>query len=378
VLALVATLAFTAGVDRWGRELISRESSVQDLVLSVHDTIDRDGRTVLLHHAPTFTLDDWREAKGIPYVVDAVLTASDRVPIRGPKRTRDVLVTASTANLPDFSEVDVEIGRYFTDAELTREIPVVVIGYRLAEELAAPRNVEWLINKDVRVGDHIRRVVGILAPRPEEVDLTAFIPVTRKAGMPAMATVAPRSVLRLKAARVEDVAAARVATLDWIARRFARDREAIDLRIGLERLERTEQAMLLTRLIFGLLVGLLLAVGGIGIMNIQLAAVAERTREIGIRKSLGARNRDVLVHFLTESLVIAGLGAVLGAACGGALAIGATAVFRQATGAGITPIFTSTTVGWVLAAALAVGIGFGTYPARLASRLTPIEAIQRD
>jgi putative ABC transport system permease protein len=185
-------------------------------------------------------------------------------------------------------------------------------------------------------------------------------------------------VLRLKAASVERVPEARDAAVDWIAQRFPGQREAIEVMVGLERLHNTEQGMLLTKLILGLLVALILAVGGIGIMNVLLASIAERTREIGIRKAVGARRRDVLLHFLAESLTIATLGSALGAVLGVAVALGATAVFRHLTGAPIAPVFTLTTFALVVLSALVVGVVFGTYPARVAAGLTPVEAIQRE
>jgi putative ABC transport system permease protein len=143
-------------------------------------------------------------------------------------------------------------------------------------------------------------------------------------------------VLRLKATSVEHVPEARDATIDWIAQRFPGQRQAIEV------------------------------------------SVAERTREIGIRKAVGARPRDVLLHFLAESLAISTLGSLVGALLGAVVAIGSTAIFRELTGAGIFPVFTIDTLGWVVLSAAVVGVAFGTYPARLAARLTPVEAIQRE
>jgi putative ABC transport system permease protein len=185
-------------------------------------------------------------------------------------------------------------------------------------------------------------------------------------------------VLRVKATSVESVPAARDALLDWMAERFPTDRAKLDLSVGLERLENTKQAILLTKLIFGFLIALMLAIGGIGIMNVLLASIAERTREIGIRKAVGASRRDILWHFLSESVAIATMGSVVGVVLGVALSAGASAVFRRLAGAEIYPVFSAGMFFLAASSALAVGLIFGTYPARIASRLTPIQAIQRD
>jgi len=349
VMALVATLSLTDGVDRWARSLIERESSVQDIVLSPRSTVESHGRTIQLHHVPAFTLEDWRSAtRSIPYIIDSVLVTNATSTVRTNRKLRSVLITASTPNLPAFSDLEIATGRYFSEPELTRQLPVIVVGHRLATEMASPRDPAWLIGRAIRVGDDMRTVIGVASPHPGETELQAFVPIGRLDLLPR-GQEPPPTVLRLKAQRVEDVEAARDATLDWIARRFPLVRNGIDVNIGLERLQRTQQAMLLTRLIFGVLVTLTLCVGGIGIMNVQLAAVAERTREIGIRRAIGA-----------------------------IVAVASAAVFRSLTGAGIVPAFTVSTVLLVVAAALIVGVGFGTHPARLAAGLTPIKAIQRE
>jgi putative ABC transport system permease protein len=379
VLALVATLSVTDGVDVFSRRLIERETSVQDVVLSTRRMLDVDGREVRVHHPPVFTLADWRSARAaIPHISAALLTVTGQVNVGGTGRRRLARITASTENLPDFINVDLQAGRFFTDIEVQRDAGVIVLGNRLASELAAPHDPLWLLGRTIRVGDTRREVLGVLAPLPGETDLVAFVPIGRRFEASAFAGDRLTPVLRVKSSTVENVRDTRDAVIDWIAQRFPGEREALEVTIGLDRLERTRQAMLLTKMIFGLLVLLMLAIGGIGVMNVLLASVAERTREIGVRKAMGARGRDVLLHFLAESSAIAAMGSAAGAVTGAAVAYGAAAVFRRFTGAPIYPVFTTTTVVLVIVAAIGVGVIFGTYPARIAARLTPIEAIQRE
>jgi ABC-type antimicrobial peptide transport system permease subunit len=113
-----------------------------------------------------------------------------------------------------------------------------------------------------------------------------------------------------------------------------------------------------------------LLVGGIGIMNIMLVSVTERTREIGLRLSVGARDRDVLTQFMVEALVLSVAGGAIGVALGFGLAIGVSALLNWS--ASVTPPAIALSFG----VAAAVGVFFGFYPARKAARLNPIEALR--
>ncbi|HEX9165729.1 MAG TPA: FtsX-like permease family protein, partial [Gemmatimonadales bacterium] len=144
------------------------------------------------------------------------------------------------------------------------------------------------------------------------------------------------------------------------------------------RARQARQGMLIFKLLMGAITGISLLVGGIGIMNVLLASVAERTREIGIRKATGARRRDVLLQFLAESVAITGLGSVVGVLLGLAGAFGVTAIMRARTEAVIYAAFTWGTVAIAVAAAVTVGIAFGIYPALRAARLSPIDAIRHE
>ena len=186
------------------------------------------------------------------------------------------------------------------------------------------------------------------------------------------------ATLRLKARSIEAVDTLQRATANWLAERYGIRASKLKVEVGTERLENARQAILLSKLLLGVLVALILAVGGIGIMNVLLAAVVERTREIGIRKAVGARPRDIQTQFLVESVTITGAGSALGFVLGVVLALVSTAGFRMWAGAPIYPVLKPTTALLAVFSAVAVGVAFGTYPARRAARLSPIEAIARE
>ena len=154
---------------------------------------------------------------------------------------------------------------------------------------------------------------------------------------------------------------------------------APDDRTSAARLAQAQQGLLLFKLFMGAITGISLVVGGIGIMNVLLAAVTERTREIGIRRAVGARSRDVLLQFLAESVAITGAGSALGAALGLGSAFAITAIIRaRAEGAPLQAAITWETLVVAVTAAVLVGLIFGLYPALRAVRLSPIDAIRHE
>ena len=380
VAALVAAFAITDGVYVWSRQLIARESSVQDVAISPIASITINGRRYSVRGYPVFTEDDAAAAAAeVPGAVRQALTLTGQAPVEYLGHRASVLLTVSTAGLADFSGLVIMAGRFYTTPEVNHHAPVVVIGHKLAEELAGSHDPLWLVGQTVKVRGERREVIGVLAsPVGGERDFVAFAPFRGGSALFERSSAPLVPTLRLKARSIEAVDTLRSATMDWLAQRYGRAVGKLQVVVNTQQLENTRQAMLLTKLLLGMLVGLILAVGGIGIMNVLLAAVTERTREIGIRKAVGARARDIQLQFLVESVTVTGAGAALGFAAGLVLAFGGTAIFRHFLGSDIHPVVRLNTALLAVASAVTVGIVFGTYPAQRAASLSPIDAIARE
>ncbi len=380
VAALVAAFAITDGVDVWSRQLIMRESSVQDVAVVPITSQTINGRYFAVRGYPVFDASDADRARSeIPGVIRSTLMLNGSTQVEYLDMRANAQLTLGTAGLAEFAGINLAAGRFFTEAEVAHASPVIVLGHRLAQELAGARDGLWLIGRTIRAGGTRREVIGVLSPPAmgPEPDLVAFAPI--RGGLELLQS-SKRQVptLRLKARSIEAVDTLKLAAENWLAERYGLRAQKVKVEIGTERLHNTKQAILLSKLLLGVLVALILAVGGIGIMNVLLAAVVERTREIGIRKAVGARPCDIHAQFLVESITITGAGSALGFVAGVLLAFGSTAVFRMWAGAPIYPVVKLSTAVLAVISAITVGVVFGTYPARRAAQLSPIEAIARE
>lgn len=382
--SLVATMAVSDGMMTFARGEIERETNVQVVTVGSRTMTYRDGHWVPIPDYPVFTVADLDLARRTIRAAGSVtMTLSGQAPVKFRGAEFQVSFTVGTAELPDFVKIIVGAGRFLSPIEASRNAAVVVINHALARELAEGRDPFSMVGQEVQVRQRLRRVIGVLSPDPfEEQDnpsFAAFAPIRAAAALldpPAAGRFTP--TLQLKAPTVEAVIPLRDATIDWVASRFVRWQERVRISVGLDQLAQIEQAILLAKLFIGSLVGISLLVGGIGIMNVLLASVTERTREIGIRKAVGACRSDIRTQFLAESVSIAVAGTGIGLIGGLVLAAIVTAVISQMAGVAITPALKPGTIVLAVVSSSIVGLVFGTYPARRAADLAPIEAIAHE
>src|SRR5256714_8502831 len=206
VAALVAAFSITDGVDLWARALIARESSVQDVAIPPRTSPVVAGRTVPISGYPVLTTEDAELAKQeIPGVAQYALTLTGNAPVEYGDRRASALLTLSTASLADFTTITILAGRFFTPSEVLHSAPVIVIGHRLAEELAGGRDALWLIGRAIKVSGRRPEVVGVLAP-PEvgpEPDLAGFASLRGGESLLEPSNEPRLPTLRLKAHSIE-------------------------------------------------------------------------------------------------------------------------------------------------------------------------------
>ncbi|MDE3053443.1 MAG: ABC transporter permease [Gemmatimonadota bacterium] len=379
VAALVSVLSLGDGMERYARGQIDRTSSLQFVQIGALTTRVVDGQVFPRPDVRVFTPDDADSLAAhlpVPAEVALMMTGGALV-ARGDAPPRGAVVVAATPAIAAMRGLTVAAGRFFTAGEARSGAAVVVLSHPLAAALA-PNAAASLVGTAVTVQGQPRQVIGVLAAGADTATLAAFVPIGGAAA--AMVPVAgPRApALLIHADSVNQVGAVRQAAERWLAAGDPAWRERVRVSSDEFRLGQVQQGLLLFKLLMGALTGISLLVGGIGIMNVLLASVAERTREIGIRRATGARRREILLQFLAESVTITGAGAVFGAGLGVAAAFAVTAFMRMRTRATVYAGLSWSTLAVAALAALAVGLGFGIYPALKASRLSPIDAIRHE
>jgi putative ABC transport system permease protein len=184
--------------------------------------------------------------------------------------------------------------------------------------------------------------------------------------------------LIIEADKVQDVPKLKEEVELFLKQRYPSYREDFSIFTNEMRVKQAAQGFLLFRVIMGLIVGISVLVGGIGVMNVLLISVTERTSEIGIRKAVGANRTDIMLQFLSESVTVSAFGSLLGLIVGmlGTMAI--VPIIHAITKVPFYAMYTWNTLAIISTVALVVGVVFGTYPAIRASRLDPVEAIRRE
>jgi putative ABC transport system permease protein len=315
------------------------------------------------------TLDDAEAIRRrAPAVAEVAPIALGSAPFSFGGRTRTVYVGGVTAPYAKIRDLRVERGRFIPPGDPHQGSNVVVIGRTLEREVFGDQNP---LGQSVRIAQWRLRVIGVIAPKGRSLGLDfddfAFVPVAT-----AMRMFNQSSVYRI-AAQAADAHAVPIAQQQ--IRAILKDRHDGDEDFTLV----TQDAMLDT---FGAIIDALtvalagiaaisLAVAGIGIMNVMLVSVSERTGEVGLLKALGATRRQIQAVFLAEALLLSVLGALVGIVCG---LIGILA------GAGLWPDFPlrpdPTWLLVVLLLAVLAGAAFGLMPARRAARLAPADALR--
>ena len=276
---------------------------------------------------------------------------------------------------PDYASIrswKIADGAIFSDQDVRSVGKVAVIGKTVADQLFSDGNV---VGQTLRIRNIPFKVVGVLAAKGfnlfgQDQDDTVVIPYTSH--MKRVSRRANINSILVQAASAGVIDRVQQDITDLLMQRHKRSSGDADFTVR-NQVELAQAATATSEtmtVLLGAIAGVSLIVGGIGIMNIMLVSVTERTREIGIRLAVGAHGRDVLLQFLIEAVILSSLGGIIGILIG----VGASELVSMKTGWPILVSPTSVVVAVVFSAA--VGMFFGFYPARKAAQLDPIEALR--
>jgi len=397
--ALVSVLSLGDGVEHYARRQIERTTDLQTITITAQRYRDVDGVMVENSNVPTFgvaDVDSLQRAVGPRDLVALVSLGATLVRSRADTTQRGMQVVGATAGVRAMRSLTMARGRFYTEAEGRSGVPVVVLSRPAANAIVRPPPREASSRRippptgplsaeaAALVGDTLlfqgkpRLVAGILDAENDDRQRLVYMPPSAASEVSVAGFVSRPPMLLVKVDRVEESSTTRARIEQWLTKRVGVWQGRVDVTTNRSRVEQVEQGMLVFKLLMGAITGVSLLVGGIGIMNVLLASVVERTREIGIRKATGAQQRHILVQFLCESVTISTAGSLFGVALGLATSFGVSALMRMRTNAPVYAWVSPSTIGVAVFASVLVGLTFGLYPALRAARLAPIEAIHRE
>lgn len=321
---------------------------------------------------PDDAIDILEKVDGVKAVAPSV---SGRVQVTFGNKNWNTQVTATTPSYETMHAAAPIIGRFFTEEENTKRSRVMLLGATVARELFGTANP---IGEMIRADRVSFQVIGVLPEKGasgwRDQDDVIVIPLTtgmyRLLGRQFIEAVDIEMFAGRDSTKIESDITKLMNERHKIRQEYLETafsiRNMADLQAALSQSSQTMSLLLAA------IAGISLLVGGIGIMNIMLVSVTERTREIGLRKAVGAQRRDILLQFLTESLVVSAIGGLAG------IVVGVSSVLLLQTFTGWTMEITLSSIAMSFSFSATIGMVFGLYPARKASFLNPIVALRHD
>jgi putative ABC transport system permease protein len=394
VCSVIAMLAIGEGASFEAQERIKNLGSQNIILKSVkppeeQKVSDKGSQAFVLNYGLGYK-DVKRIRETVPGITIVLPARKIREYVWNISRRVDCDVFGTVAWYPEMRNHRVAEGRFFTEEEMQAGASVCVLGSEMVPILFP---LESPMGKHVRIGANYYRVVGVMEAlgavpgNSESQDGTPatshrlFIPLEtarlrygeiliRQRSGSIQAERVELHELTVKVASLENVTRVADAITEILERHHKK--KDYEIVVPLELLQSAERTKQIFNIVLGSIAAISLLVGGIGIMNIMLASVTERTREIGIRRALGATRRDVVTQFLVESMMLSGAGGLIG------VLLGITIPFVVSYAAGMKTIITlwSPVVAFTISAL--VGVLFGIYPAMRAAEMDPVEALRHE
>jgi putative ABC transport system permease protein len=372
--AVVLMMAIGQGAQTLVKEAVASMGSNLFIVLSGGTT--SSGARTGSGTAPTLTLGDAQAIAELPSVAGVAPTQWGNAQVVYGASNWNTQVMGVTPSYLDVREWRLVAGQPFTDADQRTVARVALVGQTVVRQVFGDEDP---VGKTLRIRNSPYVVLGVMAAKGQsfdgrDQDDTVLIPLST-AQRKLYGSPFPDSVRVVMVKAVSDEAMPRAErAMDALLRARHRIGPGGEADFTVRNLSAVADVQAQTTRVMSIMLGAVasvsLVVGGIGIMNIMLVSVTERTREIGIRMAIGARRRDILLQFLLESLIVSVIGCLIG------VLLGVVAAFLVSRATEMTVVVTGASILLAFLVAAAVGVFFGFYPARKAAGLRPIEALR--
>ena len=330
----------------------------------------------------SLTMDDAEAMRDIRSVIAVNPTNENFVKLVAGNESASVVIEGTTPEFQQLYDFEIASGRYISEIDIARRDVVVVLGSKTAEDLFGSDDA---VGQHVKMRDKRFTVIGVLEPKGvssfgfswDEMVITPIttfqarlFPQTTPSGEDAVQSI----VVQAASAEVMDEVIEDIETLLEKRHRIDADEDNDFAVMSLEQMLGIFETITLALTVFlGLIGGISLLVGSIGIMNIMLVSVTERTREIGLRKAIGAKRRDILMQFLLEAAMLSLVGGAIGLTGAWLVAWGISQI--DLGGFQINAVVSPLIVAVAVLVSVFIGLASGVYPAMRAARLNPIDAL---
>jgi putative ABC transport system permease protein len=372
VAALVAILSFIDGLEKFAMDQIRTTSSLNAIVIRsethkwVNEVRVAKDSVAKMNYAQLMELKESLKhpARAYMWVVQSgeAWVSTYNNPVGTHARATGEQI---------FPDAKAEAGRLFDSEDISQQKPYAVVNSAFFEAMNS--KARDLIGRTIIFKDDTLKVIGVLYDHKNKNPML-FFPITRlESGKdkfyPDMA---------IEASTFEDVNPIKQEVSTWLKKKFKERESDFSVVTDKFRLAQAEKGFLLFKVIMGLIVGISVVVGGIGVMNVLLISVTQRTIEIGIRKAVGANRRDIVLQFLAESITVSAFGSLMGVVFGVLISTATVPIIKAFLEVPFQVVYTWNTFVLIAALSLLTGMVFGTYPALRASKLDPVDAIRHE
>ena len=358
IIGVLSVTVLVGIVDGAKSEITSQLSGLGTNVI----TVNMRGR-----RTQSLELDEIMNLRGQNFVNVTAPVIQSSMTVKSSGTNHSTTVYGTTDGYDIIRNYNIALGRFLTQADVSARSAVAIVGVTVADELFGQRNI---VGEQIRIDGRAYQIVGLLEEKGDMMGMSqddmVIVPITLAERMFRNTTITQFYASAYSDEYVNEA----ISSLEAFMYKKTNDADAYTVSSSAQLLETLDEMLGMMTAVLAGIAGISLLVGGIGIMNIMLVSVTERTREIGLRKAVGAQQLDIMLQFIIEAVTISLAGGLIGLGLGFLVKLVIAPAFE------IPMVITANVMTLALGFSMFIGIVFGSYPASKAARLLPIVALR--